>query len=126
MTNNINLLIFTLFKYFLITNIIEILISILLGIRKLKNFLCIILINFVTNISINLILLNFNIKTFFKIVLEIIIMIIECYLYYKCFEVEDKFFLKKIPNKKIIFLLYSIIINILSFFIGMLFYNFNI
>ena len=126
MTNNINLLIFTLFKYFLITNIIEILISILLGIRKLKNFLCIILINFVTNISINLIILNFNIKTFFKIVLEIIIMIIECYLYYKCFEVEDKFFLKKIPNKKIIFLLYSIIINILSFFIGMLFYNFNI
>ena len=126
MTNNINLLIFTLFKYFLITNIIEILISILLGIRKLKNFLCIILINFVTNISINLIILNFNIKTFLKIVLEIIIMIIESYLYYKCFEVENKFFLKKITNKKIIFLLYSIIINILSFFIGMLFYNFNI
>ena len=97
----------------LLTIIIETSLAIILKIRNKKDLLNIVLINIITNLSLNIFILLSNI--IFKrliiniIILEIIVVLIEA-LFYK----------KKLAYKKINPFILSLLLNVISYSIGLL------
>lgn len=102
----------------LITLVIECLIGLILGFRK-KDLLNIFLVNVLTNPLLNAITGSVNyyfglrIRTIVLIILEIIVVVTEGFIYYKYFE-----------RRKINPYIVSLILNISSFGLGMIINNF--
>ena len=93
----------------ILTIIIETLFAYIINIRDKNDILYIIEINTITNVLLNMIILFFRPINIFIVILEIIIIIIEA-LFHK----------KKLHNNRINPYLLSIILNILSYSIGLL------
>lgn len=93
----------------LLTIIIEVLVSYILGIRNKEDFINIVLINCVTNPIINV--LNIIISYKYIVLLEMLVIISE-YIYYK----------KTLIFKKIKPIYLSIILNVCSYGIGFIIY----
>lgn len=133
-------------KHFLITEIVEILVSALIGIRGFKNYRLIFIVNAITNIPLNLLLIYvvrkqslylssvtglryFDIYNVIVLILEIIIVFIEAIIYYGRMELDDKFILSKLfKESKVncdgefkVFLILSFILNLSSVLVGRLF-----
>ena len=100
-----------------ITLVIETVLAFVLGVRSKHDFLCVLLINVITNVTLNVILLpiEYALKdnkiavTLIVIALEVVVVICE-YLFYK----------KKLEYKDVHPLLLSIILNGASFSLGIM------
>lgn len=99
------------------TVLIELIISIILGVNKKSDLIYIVLINFLTNPItefINLLIKNNNLHYFIMIIIEIIVIIIE-FLFYK----------RKLKSHNINFLYLAILNNIASYLVGIM-YNLGV
>ena len=118
-----------------ITLLLEVLMSIILGVRRKENLKKILFINVITNLILNII----NVHTNFKIsiylsayygikihtakniqllILELIVLIVETIYYYKHMVYEEKFMLNFINNKLLKCFVYSLVLNLVSYFGG--------
>ena len=126
--NNINLI----FIPLVITLFLEILISIFLGLKNKYNYKKIILINVITNPLLNIIniLTNLSISIYLSacfgmnmyvasniqiLILEMIVVFIETFYYYKYMIYEKTFILNFINNKMLKIFVYSLILNTISY-----------
>ena len=112
-----------LFEIFVLTVILEIIVSYILGVRNKKNILTIIFVNFVTNVTANVMTIYLKPSNSQIIIFEIIIIAIEGFMYWKLFFNEDKFLLNCISCKWIRFCFFSLIVNLTSFLFGKIFFN---
>ncbi len=114
-------------KHFLITEIVELIVSALIGIRGFKNFRLIFIANAITNIPLNLLLIYvvrkqslylssltgfryFDIYNAIVLILEIIIIFVEATIYYRRMKLGG---FKK-------FLILSLVLNTSSILVGKL------
>ena len=102
-----------------LTIIIEVSFSLILGIRNRKDIYSIIFINCITNIIINYIMNTIKYFIYSNIIIYIILAIFEVIVVL----VEYKFYKRNLEYKRINPLILSIILNTLSFSIGILIYN---
>ncbi len=102
-----------------LTIIIEVSFSLILGIRNRKDIYSIIFINCITNIIINYIMNTIKYFIYSNIIIYIILAIFEVIVVL----VEYKFYKRNLEYKKLNPLILSIILNTLSFSIGLLIYN---
>ena len=127
-----------LYYYFIpliITLFLEIVMSILLGVRRKENIKKIIFINVITNVLLNIINIhtNFKISVFLSayfginiytakniqiFILELIVLIIETLYYCKYMIYEENFILNVINNKLFKYFIYSLLLNLVSYFGG--------
>ena len=127
-----------LYYYFIpliITLFLEIVMSILLGVRRKENIKKIIFINVITNVLLNIINIhtNFKISVFLSayfginiytaknsqiFILELIVLIIETIYYCKYMIYEENFILNVINNKLFKYFIYSLLLNLVSYFGG--------
>ena len=112
-----------LFEIFVLTVILEIIVSYILGVRNKKNILTIIFVNFVTNVTANVMTIYLKPSNSQIIIFEIIIIAIEGLMYGKLFLNEDRFLLNCISCKRIRFCFFSLIVNLTSFLFGKIFFN---
>ena len=125
-------------KHFVITEIFEIAIALVIGIREKKNIGLIFIVNVITNIPLNLFLIfvarrqvlylsaytGIDIFTWYYIiifVLEIIIVFVEASIYFKMMDLSDKCIFYKLKGKHIAYLLISLVLNLSSIIGGRLF-----
>ena len=111
--------------------------SYILFVRKSENYIRLFIINVITNLSLNIIsnLTNLKISLYMSgylgvkllfasniqiYILEVIIVIVEALYYNKNMLDEDKFILNNIKNKKLRCYVYSLILNALSYFGGIM------
>lgn len=102
-----------------LTIIIEVSFSLILGIRNRKDIYSIIFINCVTNIVLNYIMNIIKYFVYSNILIYIILTIFEIVVVF----IEYKYYKKYLEYKRINPLILSIILNILSFGFGLLIYN---
>lgn len=119
----------------IITLFLEIVMSILLGVRRKENIKKIIFINVITNVLLNIINIhtNFKISVFLSayfginiytaknsqiFILELIVLIIETLYYCKYMIYEENFILNVINNKLFKYFIYSLLLNLVSYFGG--------
>ena len=102
-----------------LTIIIEVSFSLILGIRNRKDIYSIIFINCVTNIVLNYIMNIIKYFVYSNILIYIILTIFEIVVVL----IEYKYYQKNLEYKRINPLILSIILNILSFGTGLLIYN---
>lgn len=122
-------------KHLAITEVVEIGIAYLIGIREKKNLILILIVNAITNITLNMFLIfvvsrqvlylsgNTGIDMFtwyymIVAILEIIIVFVEAFVYYKMMTLSAKCIFYKLRNKFILCLLISLILNIGSIVVG--------
>ena len=127
-----------LLKHLIITEVVEIGIAYLLGIRDNKNILLIFVINMITNIPLNIILMfvvtkqvlylsgytGINIFTWYYIivaVLEIAILFIEALFFYKKINIKKGCVFYKQRKNFYTYILFSLILNISSIIVGRIF-----
>ena len=125
-------------KHFIITEVFEIAIALIIGIREKKNLGFIFIVNAITNIPLNLFLIfvakkqvlylsaytGIDIFTWYYIiifVLEIIIVFVEASIYFKMMDLSDKCIFYKLKGKYIAYFLISLILNLSSVIGGRLF-----
>ena len=125
-------------KHFIITEVFEIAIALIIGIREKKNLGLIFIVNAITNIPLNLFLIfvaskqvlylsaytGIDIFTWYYIiifVLEIIIVFVEASIYYNMMDLSDKCIFYKLKGKYIAYFLISLILNLSSVIGGRLF-----
>ena len=118
-----------------ITLILEISMSIILGVRRKENLKKILLINVITNLTLNIINVNTNFKVSLYLsayygvnlntakntqlfILELFVLIVETIYYYKHMIYEEKFILNFINNKLVKCFVYSLLLNLVSYFGG--------
>lgn len=121
----------------IITLTLESIMSYILFVRKSENYIRLFIINVITNLSLNIIsnLTNLKISLYMSgylgvnlllasniqiYILEVIIVIVEALYYNKNMLDEDKFILNNIKNKKLRCYVYSLILNALSYFGGIM------
>ena len=118
-------------KHFVITEIFEIAIALVIGIREKKNIWLIFIVNVITNIPLNLFLTfvarrqvlylsaytGIDIFTWYYIitfVLEIIILFVEASIYFKLMDLSGKCIFYKLKGKYIAYFIISLILNLSS------------
>lgn len=106
----------------LLTIVIELSLGLIIGVRKKSDIYDIIFINCVTNLVLNYII---NICSFFLyknvMILYILVLILEILVVI----IEYKFYKKNLNFKKINLLIFSIILNVSSFLIGLVLLKVN-
>ena len=118
-----------LIKYIIIclimTEILELVIIRLLGVKNKNNFIVVFLMNLVTNIALSYITYMLSVYkniNFYEYIFmaEIIVIVVESVLLDKYFDYEaENFFVNKITkNKKLKSVIFSLIINVLSIVVG--------
>ena len=122
-------------KHLIITEVVEIGVSYFLGIREAKNIKLIFIINAITNIILNAVLIfivsnqvlylsgytGISIFVWYNIIVvvfEIIILFIEAIFYYKKINVTDKYILYKYKNSFYSYIALSLILNTSSILVG--------
>ena len=124
-------------KHFIITEIFEILVALIIGIRESQNIKLIFVINVITNILLNTFLIfvarkqvlymsaytGMDIFTWYYIivfVLEIIILFIEASVYFKKMKLSNKCIFYNLKEKYFTYFLISLILNVSSILGGRL------
>ena len=124
----------------IITLALESIMSYILFVRKSENYIRLFIINVITNLSLNIIsnLTNLKISLYMSgylgvkllfasniqlYILEVIIVIVEALYYNKNMLDEDKFILNYIKNKKLRCYVYSLMLNALSYFGGIMIHS---
>ena len=124
-------------KHLLITEIVEIGVAYLIGIREKKNLIIIFVVNMITNITLNVLLIfvvsrqvfylsgntGIDIFTWYYIIvaiLEIIIIFVEAIVYYHMMKLSINCIFYKMKNRFALYLLISLILNVSSIIIGRL------
>lgn len=122
-------------KHLIITEVVEIGVAFLLGVREKKNIILIFIINMITNIPLNVILIyivsnqvlylsgytGISIFVWYNIIVaffEIIILFVEAIFYYKRINFNNNCFFYKYKNNFSIYFFMSFILNISSIIIG--------
>lgn len=122
-------------KHLIITEVVEVGAALLLGVREKKNIILIFIINMITNILLNVILIfivsnqvlylsgytGISIFVWYNIIVaffEIIILFIEAIFYYKKINVTDKYILYKYKNSFYSYIALSLILNTSSILVG--------
>ena len=122
-------------KHLIITEVVEIGVAFLLGVREKKNIILIFIINMITNIPLNVILIyivsnqvlylsgytGISIFVWYNIIVaffEIIILFVEANFYYKRIIFNNNCFFYKYKNNFSIYFFMSFILNISSIIIG--------
>ncbi len=117
---NIDILPFTILSYLILTIVLELLLGIILGLRK-KDLLYVALVNVLTNPILNALSTLIYIKYYYKgFIISIIVLEIIAFL------VEGLIYKKVLSYKKIKPMLLSFILNIFSFSVGQLINTFII
>lgn len=135
--NNIMEYILEILKHLLVTEIVELAIAYLIGIREKNNLIIILIINVITNITLNLLLIfvvsrqvlylsgNTGIDIFIwyyiiVVALEIIIIFVEAFVYYKMIKLSINCIFYKTKDRFALYLLISLILNVSSILVGRL------
>lgn len=122
-------------KHLIITEVVEIGVAFLLGVREKKNIVLIFIINMITNIPLNVILIyivsnqvlylsgytGISIFVWYNIIVaffEIIILFVEAIFYYKRINFNKNCFFYKYKNSFPTYFFMSFILNISSIIIG--------
>ena len=114
---NIDLLPYTLLSYLFLTIILELSLSLILGLRK-KDLIYVILVNIITNPVLNSTLALVYIKYHTHIIITLIILEILAFL------IEGLIYKKVLNYKKINPILLSLFLNMFSFIVGQIINNF--
>ena len=129
---------FEIIKHLIITETVEISVSYIIGIRENKNIKLIFIINLITNVILNVILIyvvsnqvlylsgwiGVDIFVCYNIIVavfEIIIIFIEAFFYYKKIGFNKNYIFYKKKNKFYSYFLISLILNISSIIVGRIF-----
>lgn len=114
---NIDMLPYTLLCYLFLTIILELVLSLILGLRK-KDLIYVILVNVLTNPLLNSLCTLVYVKYFYKgFIISIVILEILAFL------VEGLIYKKVLNYKKINPILLSLILNLFSFIVGLVINN---
>ncbi len=125
-------------KHLIITEVVEIGVAFLLGVREKKNIILIFIINMITNIPLNVILIyivsnqvlylsgytGISIFVWYNIIVaffEIIILFVEAIFYYKRINFNKNCFFYKYKNNFSRYFFMSFILNISSIIVGRIF-----